>query len=66
MSRVEKIEQDVRGLSREELARFRRWFRGYEQKMWDEQLEGDVAEGRLEKLAEEAIAEHKAGRSRML
>ena len=32
----------------------------------DEQLEGDVAAGRLDALAEEALADHAAGRTREL
>jgi hypothetical protein len=31
---------------------------------WDEQLEQDIADGKLEALAEEAIAEFKAGHCR--
>lgn len=64
MTKVEKLEQDVRQLSREELAAFRDWFRRYDSDEWDLQIEEDVKAGRLDKLAEEAIAEHKDGRTR--
>jgi hypothetical protein len=33
---------------------------------WDRQLEADAAAGRLDALAEEALSEHRAGRTRSL
>jgi hypothetical protein len=45
------------------LARFRKWFVEYDAAAWDKQLEADVAAGRLDALANEALREHKAGRA---
>ena len=64
MTKVEKIEQDIRKLDRKELLAFRRWFREYDSDEWDRQIEEDVRAGRLDKLAEEALAEHRAGKSK--
>ena len=64
MTKVEKIEQDIRKLDREELLAFRRWFREYDSDEWDRQIEEDVRAGKLDKLAEEALAEHRAGKSK--
>jgi hypothetical protein len=64
MTKVEKIEQDIRKLNRDELLAFRRWFREYDSDEWDRQIEGDVRAGKLDKLAEEALAEHRAGKSK--
>jgi hypothetical protein len=64
MTKVEKIEQDVRKLNRDELLAFRRWFREYDSDEWDRQIEEDVRAGKLDKLAEEALAEHRAGKSK--
>jgi hypothetical protein len=64
MTKVEKIEQDVRKLNRKELLAFRRWFREYDSDEWDRQIEEDVRAGKLDKLAEEALAEHRAGKSK--
>ena len=64
MTRVEKIEQDIRKLDRKELLAFRRWFREYDSDEWDRQIEEDVRAGKLDKLAEEALAEHRAGKSK--
>ena len=64
MTKVEKIEQDIRKLNRNELLAFRRWFREYDSDEWDRQIEEDVRAGKLDKLAEEALVEHRAGKSK--
>ncbi len=64
MTKVEKLENDVQQLNPDELTAFRDWFRRYESDEWDKEIKRDVSAGRLDKLAEEAIAAHKAGRTR--
>ena len=64
MRKVEKLENEVQQLNPDELAAFREWFRRYDSDEWDKEIERDVSAGRLDKLAEEAIAAHKAGRTR--
>ena len=66
MSTIHEIERAVRGLSREELTEFREWFLEFDAAVWDRQLQEDVAAGRLDALAEEAIADLRAGRTRRL
>ena len=61
MTKLESLEREVANLKREELAAFRAWFVEYDWQAWDRQLEQDVADGRLDKLAEEALAEHARG-----
>lgn len=51
MGKVEKIEGDVRALSRRELSVSREWFRRYDSEEWDRQIEGDVRAGKFDKLA---------------
>jgi hypothetical protein len=64
MRKVEKLENEVQQLNPDELAAFRDWFRRYDSDEWDKEIERDVSAGRLDKLAEEAVAAHKAGRAR--
>lgn len=64
MKKVEKLENEVQQLNPDELAAFRDWFRRYDSDEWDKEIERDVSAGRLDKLAEEAMAAHKAGRTR--
>jgi hypothetical protein len=64
MTTIDKLEREVQKLSREELAAFRNWFRKYDSEEWDRQIEQDAISGRLDSLADEAIREHQAGRTR--
>ena len=61
MTKIEQLEKDVQSLTSEELASFRNWFAEYDWLVWDRQLEADVAAGKLDKLAAEALAEHARG-----
>jgi len=66
MVRVEKLANEVQQLNRDELATFRDWFRKYDSDEWDKEIEQDILDGRLDRLANEAIAEHRAGRTKEL
>ena len=66
MGKVERIEEDVRALTRQELSAFREWFRQFDSEEWDRQIEKDVRAGKLDKVADEALAAHKAGKSKEL
>ena len=62
MSGIHEIEPAIQTLSAQELAAFRAWFAKYDAKLWDEQFERDVAAGRLDALAEEALDDLREGR----
>lgn len=66
MSKVENIEREIQKLTPSELEAFRRWFREYDSDEWDRQIEEDARAGKLDKLAEEALAAHRAGKSKEL
>ena len=66
MSKVENIEQEVQDLTPSELAAFRRWFFEFDAQVWDRQIEEDVRSGKLDKLADEALAAHRAGKTKEL
>ena len=66
MSKLEKIEREIEALAPDELARFRRWFAEYDAANWDAQIEADARAGRLDAMAEKALADHRAGRTRPL
>jgi hypothetical protein len=46
----------------EELARFRAWFAEFDASLWDQQIDADVAAGRLDALAHEALQDLREGR----
>lgn len=62
MSTVQEIEAAVIKLSQDQLAAFRAWFLEFDADAWDRQLEADVAAGRLDGLAEEALRDSREGR----
>ncbi len=63
---VKELQTAVSRLSSQELARFREWFEEFEAKMWVEQFENDVKSGKLDHLAEQAIADLRAGNCKEL
>lgn len=62
MSTVQEIQEAVSQLPQEDLAAFRVWFAKFDAILWDRQLEADVAAGRLDQLAEEALNDLREGR----
>jgi hypothetical protein len=62
MSTVPEIEDAIRKLSEVDLVALRAWFAEFDAAEWDRQLERDVAEGRLDALAEEALRDAREGR----
>jgi hypothetical protein len=66
MTTTEDIKKAVEQLAPRELARFRAWFEAFDAQQFDTATERDARAGRLDALAEEALAAHRAGRSREL
>ena len=64
MTKVEKLEREIASLSEKELTEFRRWYAEFDAAAWDGQIEADSQSGALDRFAEEALGDHKAGRSR--
>ena len=63
---VKEIEQAVAELTQDQLAQFRAWYEEFDAIVWDRQIEEDIAAGKLDALADAAIADHEAGRTKML
>jgi hypothetical protein len=66
MTKLEQIEKSVAELSEDELKAFAKWFEELQADLWDRQIEADAKAGKLDKFAERALAEHRAGRTRPL
>ena len=62
MSSLQEIEAAVSALPWDDLAAFRAWFAEFDAAAWDRQFEEDVAEGRLDALAEKALKDFREGR----
>jgi major membrane immunogen (membrane-anchored lipoprotein) len=63
---IQEIEQAIAGLPPQELARFRQWFEQFDAQGWDQQFETDVQSGKLDKIAEKALSEYRAGKAKEL
>jgi len=63
---IEDIEKAVAELPPDQLARFRAWFDEFDAARFDQKIDQDAKSGRLDKLAEQALAEFHAGRAREL
>lgn len=66
MSAVEALEMAVQRLPPADLAEFRRWFAEFDAAAWDAQIDSDAAAGKLDALAEEALADYRNGKFREL
>ena len=61
MSTVDQIEVAVSALSSSDLELFRAWFEEFDAKVWDLEFEQDAKAGKLDDLAERAIADFRSG-----
>jgi len=66
MTKLEQIEKSIATLSDEEIKQLAAWFDELRGQRWDRQIEEDAKAGRLDKLADEALADHRAGKTRPL
>ena len=66
MTTLEDIEKALTELPANQLAEFRAWFDRFEASRFDERIERDAKVGRLDRLAEQARADFRAGRAREL
>lgn len=61
MHTVEQIEAAIKALPPADVRRLASWLADQAWAQWDEEFERDVAAGRLDALADEALAEDAAG-----
>ncbi len=61
-STVQEIADAIRHLPEEDFAALRAWFAEFDAAAWDRQFERDVAEVRLDVLADEALRDAREGR----
>lgn len=66
MTKLKEIEREIEALAPDDLIRFRAWFAEFDAANWDTRIDADAASGKLDALAEKALLEHRAGRTRSL
>ena len=60
---LEQLEKTIAELPPDQLSKFREWFFAFDADKWDQEFARDVEAGRLDRLADEAIGDHQAGKS---
>ncbi len=63
MTTVDEIKIAIAQLPPEALHELRAWYEQFDAKLWDEQIEADVAAGRLDQLADEALLAFRNGQT---
>ena len=66
MTKIQRLESEVKSLSPQELATFRAWYEEFDAENWDKQIEADAAAGKLDKLAAQAIADYNTGKAKSI
>ena len=66
MSKLEELENRIRNLSPEDLAKFRAWFVEFDQVLWDRQIQSDSKSGKLDRLVNGALADYKSGKAKKI
>lgn len=64
MTKVQALEEEIKKLSPRELAELRDWLLEQDAEAWDREIEQDATSGKLDKLFEKSLADHRAGKSR--
>ena len=66
MVTAQEIEKAVSNLPPEELAKFREWFEEFDAAAWDKQFEEDAKSGKLDDIANKALADFKESKFKEL
>ena len=63
---LRELKDAVSSLSHEQLSEFRSWYERFDARAWNARIEGDARAGRLDAIADVALADHAAGESKRL
>jgi uncharacterized protein YcbX len=66
MMSIQELEQAVIQLPPKDLVRFREWFDEFDAQVWNKQFETDAKSGKLDKIAEQALNDYRAGKAKEL
>ena len=63
---IEDLEKAVSKLPPDQFAKFREWFEAFDAARFDQKIERDAQAGKLDHLADQAVADFRKGRAREL
>lgn len=61
---AEEISEEIMRLPQDQLQKFREWYEVFDSEKWDDQIASDASDGTLDEIADRAMKEYKAGKSR--
>lgn len=64
MTRLEKIEREIESLPPQDMRALAAWFSDLRERLWESEIEAGSPE--IEALAAQALAEHRAGKTKPL
>ncbi|HVE70913.1 MAG TPA: hypothetical protein VNI54_06055 [Thermoanaerobaculia bacterium] len=63
MTKIQELEEEISKLSPAEFAELRNWVLEKDWQEWDRQIERDSESGKLDRFFEEALEDHRVGKS---
>jgi len=66
MTKLQRLEEEIKTLPPQEIAQLRDWLLEFDAAQWDRDIERDVNSGKLDKLFEKSLEDHRAGKSQEL
>ena len=61
---AEEISEEIMRLPQDQLQKFREWYQVFDSGKWDDQIASDASDGKLDEIADRAMKEYRAGKSR--
>ena len=61
---AEEISEEIMRLPQDQLQKFREWYQVLDSGKWDDQIASDANDGKLDEIADRAMKEYRAGKSR--
>ncbi|MBB4566049.1 hypothetical protein [Rhizobium leucaenae] len=66
MTKLEQIEKNITDLGPDDFKAFAEWFEALRAARWDNQIKADINAGKLDQIADKALADFRAGKTRAL
>ena len=66
MSTIAEIENALQAIPVDEARKIAGWLQDYLDEKWDKEIDADLASGRFDKLADKAVSDYQAGRTKPL
>ncbi len=66
MTKLEQFKEFVSSLDPKDVRKLTEWMDEYNAELWDRQIEADAKAGKFDNMAERALANHKAGKTKAL